>query len=174
MLTYKKTGLFNEGIMDTVFKAAGFDDCRGSFKSADLISLADKVRPGRAQNVASKTKGFKGWPNYTAKFILDRVYGLDYIIETMPNSELVGFDFSTNEEETASKASKLESFKPLWKALGLTKVVVLTTIYPEGEDQGVVFYDTDAAVDNLFDIIFSAVEAENDVSVSTLALTYKK
>jgi|GEM_PF-4601404 len=173
MLTYKREGTFNEGVMNTIFQLAGFSNQSKDFDPENLIQLADRVRPGRTINVGSKTKNFKGWDKYSPDFIVDRVYGLDYIVKVRPSGDLIGFNFPTNLSESLSRAGKLATFKPMWQGLGLSRVVVLNTIYPAGEDQGLVFYDSREAVEDLYSVIFSALEGEEEVSVQTLTIRYE-
>lgn len=169
MSSYKRLGSYNEEIMEFLMKKAGFEDLSSTEYTVDrLLAVVASVRPGRLKSVETKIKRFLGWKAYKPKYILDKVYGLDYILSVPPTGQKVAFDFTTDGENVEAKVSKLQEFKPLWAALGIKKVVVLTTTYPEGEDQGILFYDAEDGVEEMYGIIYDALESDSDVVVAEL------
>ena len=176
MLSFKKFGIFNEGVMFSLFSSQGFKDLRGEYVAKALLATADAVRPGRvgncAEQIQKKDKTFL-WESAPAEMIIDRVYGLYYIIEVAPTNERIGFDFATDPESLAEKVSKAKEFAPLWKTLGVTKVVVLLSVYPDGDDQGLVFYDEDEAKEDIFSIILDVIEGEQEVSSKVVQIKRK-
>ncbi len=169
----KSTGKFNEGIMEFLLNSIGLKDISPAFDSQHLIATAKQIRPGRIENVETKLKNFRGWNRVESKFIVDRVYGLDYIVEVKPSTERIAFDFTTNADKISEKIEKAKTFAPLWKSLGISKVIILLSVYPQGEDQGLAFYDKDRAQDDLLSIIFNAVESEEEVCSSTIQIQHE-
>ena len=160
----KSTGSLNEGIMDYLMGSTGFADLRSQYRVEDLLESANKVSSGRVTNVASKIKNFRGWNAVSPSFVIDRVFGLDYI--ALVGKEKIGFDFTVNPESIVEKQSKAKSLAPLWKSLGISKVVVLLTVYPDSEDQGLAFLNKRAAEEELLSVIYDASETTEEVSVA--------
>lgn len=176
MLSFKQFGIFNEGVMFTLFSSQGFKDLRTEYVPKALLATAEAVRQGRVGNCATqiqkKDKSFS-WQSAPAEKIIDLVYGIDYIIEVAPTNERIGFDFATDPESLAKKVSKAKEFAPLWKTLGVTKVVVLLAVYPDGDDQGLVFYDEDEAKEDIFSLILDVIEGEEEVSSKVVQIKRK-
>jgi hypothetical protein len=166
-------GKFNEGVMEYILAALDFSDRRSEYIKQQLLATANQIRPGRVDNVASKIENFRGWDTVGAKFIIDRVYGLDYIIEVKPSNERVAFDFTTNLEKVQEKLEKAQEFAPLWKSLGVSKVVVLLTKYPQGTDQGLAFYDKSRAEEDMLNLIFEAIEDDAEVSLRQIEIHHE-
>jgi hypothetical protein len=173
-ISYKRQGAYTEQIMNFILDHAGFQDLSVSeYSAALLLDTVEKIRPGRLTSVESKIKKFLGWKAYKPKFILDHVFGLDYILSMDPTGQKIAFDFTVDREQVESKVSKLKEFKPLWAALGIEKIVVLTIIYPEGEDQGLLFYDAEDAVQEIYGVLYDAIESSLDVTTAELKVKLK-
>lgn len=173
MNTFIKTGFFVEKLMSSVFNAAEYANKANNYNAAKLLKVASSINPGRVANVASKIPSFKGWDNYTSAFIIDHVYGLDYLITVQPSGERIAFDLTCNSDAIDSKAKKLVAFKPLWEAIGISRVVVLHVTFPEGQDQGLAFLDMDSCVDALMEVIYDCIESKETVVKATLNLINK-
>lgn len=169
----KSTGKFNEEIMEYLFTSLGLKDLRSEYGNKQLLATANQIRHGRVDNVASKIKSFHGWDAVGAEFIIDRVYGLDYIAEVKPSNQRIAFDFTTDPNKMAEKISKAREFAPLWKSLGVEKVVVLLTVYPDGTDQGLAFYNKNEAQDDILGLVYNAIEDTEEVSSATLYIRNK-
>jgi hypothetical protein len=169
----KSTGKFNEEVMEYLFTSLGLKDLRSEYVKKQLIATANQIRNGRVDNVASKIKHFHGWDAVGSEFIIDRVYGLDYIAEVKPSNQRIAFDFTTDPTKLAEKISKAKEFSPLWKSLGVEKVVVLLTVYPESEDQGLAFYNKDEAQDDILGVVYDAIENAEEVSSATIYIHNK-
>jgi hypothetical protein len=168
----KRSGELNEGIMEFLMTSVGFKDLRPQYKVPALLENADKVRNGRVTNVASKIKKFRGWDLVSPGFVIDRVYGIDYIAQV--GDEKIGFDFTVNPESVEEKKSKANGLAPLWKSLGISKVVVLLTIYPDSEDQGLAFLDKAAAEEEILSAIYDASESTEEVSTAKVIFENNK
>jgi hypothetical protein len=164
-------GTFNEAIMSAFLLNLVFPDIRANFDKQVLLGIVKEFRPNRLENVASKIPNFRGWPSTNVKKIIDYVYGLDYIIQVDPTGERVGIDFTLNAESIEEKVEKAKSFAPLWRALGVSKVVVLLTTYPDGNDQGLAFYKLEEAQDAIENIIYNAIEGTEEVTTATVNVT---
>jgi len=165
--------LFLEPMLSQVLDYTGYPDLRPSYNAEDLLNLAQSILPGRIDNVSSKITNFKGWEFYNSTYIIDRVYGLDRIIKMLPSGELIGFDFTGNLSEVKKKKSKLEAFQLLWESIGVSRVIVVGTALPAGDDAGIAFLDMDKCVDDLLEVIFSAIELDLVVSTATIQLVNK-
>lgn len=165
------TGLFNEKIMSSFLVNLAFPDIRSTFDRRMLLSIVREFNPGRLKNVESKIPNFRGWDKTNVNKIVDYVYGLDYVLQVDPTGERVGIDFTTNPENIQEKLSKAETFAPLWRSLGISKVVVLLATYPNGDDQGLAFYKLEEAQDAIENIIFNAIEGDEEVTTATVNVT---
>jgi hypothetical protein len=159
--------------MEYILKSLGLTDLRSSYEWKQLIATADRIRPGRADNVASKTRNFRNWHELGSEFIIDRVYGIDYITEMKGSNQRVAFDFTTNPEEVKSKIDKMKEFTPLWKSMGIDKVVVLLTVYPEGEDTGLLFIEKDSAQEDILGIYYNTIETDEEVTFAEIHIKNK-
>lgn len=154
-------GSFNEKIMEFLMNNVGLKDLRQNYLVSDLLANADRVRNGRVKNVASKIRNFRSWDVVSPEFVIDRVYGIDYIAEV--GGEKIGFDFTVNPDSIQEKEEKAKSLAPLWKSIGISKIVVLLTVYPAGEDQGLAFLDKRSAEEELLGVIYDASESKSEV-----------
>jgi hypothetical protein len=173
MLSYYPFLIFNEGVMEYLLTSLGLKDLRSEYGNKQLLATANQIRHGRVDNVASKVKNFRGWDTVGAEFIIDRVYGLDYIAEIKPSNQRIAFDFTTDPSKVAEKIAKAKEFAPLWKSLGVEKVVILLTVYPDGTDQGLAFYDKDEAQDDILGVVYNAIEGTEEVSSATIHCEYE-
>lgn len=129
------TGSAVERVMDEVLEGAGLPNLALSlFTTKQLHDHAMQVRPGRVKNVAEKlnTTIDKLARTPSPHRYLDRVYGLDALVQTQDQGKLItlGFDWTSNANEVNSKMSKLEEFKPLWEGLGILAVAVVLIELP--------------------------------------------
>jgi hypothetical protein len=166
------TGLFNEKIMEFLLQALSLTDLREGYDLYQLLAQANKIRDGRVKNVESKIPKFRSWEALGTKQVIDRVYGLDYICDVKPSNERIGFDFTTDPTRVEEKLAKAREFQPLWQALGVSKVIVLLGTYPQG-DQGLAFYDTNDAIDNMLSVIFDAVESDRAVVQAEIMIQHE-
>lgn len=165
------SGPFNEAIMSTFLMNLAFPDIRSSFDHKMLLSIVKELRPKRLENVASKIPNFRGWERTNVLKVIDYVYGLDYVLQVNPTGERVGIDFTLNAESIEEKVEKAKSFAPLWRALGVSKVVVLLATYPDGNEQGLAFYKLEEAQDAIENIVFNAIEGSEEVTTATVNVT---
>jgi hypothetical protein len=164
----KSTGKFNEGIMEYLLTSLGLKDLRSEYSSKQLLATANQIRPGRVENVASKIRNFHGWDTVGSDFIIDRVYGLDYVTEIKPSNQRIAFDFTTDRSKVDEKISKAKEFAPLWKSMGVEKVIVLLAVYPTSEEQGLIFIDKDEAQEDILGVVFDAIENGEEVCVGKI------
>jgi hypothetical protein len=97
-------GTVNEEIMAFFLSDLGFADLRPQFDKKSLLATVEIFRKGRLTNVANRIPGFKTWDRYKSNYIIDRVYGIDYIIEVDPTGERVAFDFTLDAEKVRKGA----------------------------------------------------------------------
>jgi hypothetical protein len=151
------------GELQFLLGSIGFDDLRPTYDSSQLITTAKKLAPEWVDELAAKQKSFRGWEFVSANFIIDRVYGLDYIIEVETSNQRIGFDFATNPSEFDAKVAKAHNYQALWKSLGVCKVIVLLEIHPSSEGQGLIFYDKEDGQDKMIAAIYTATDSSDEV-----------
>jgi hypothetical protein len=166
----KRIGKFNEGIMEYLLGSLGLRDLRSEYISKQLLATANQIRPGRVENVASKIRNFHGWDMVGSDFIIDRVYGLDYVTEVKPSNQRIAFDFTTDPNKVDEKITKAKEFAPLWKSMGIEKVIVLLAIYPTGEEQGLLFINKGEAQEDVLGVIYDALENAEEVCVGKIQI----
>jgi hypothetical protein len=170
VIIMKSNGKFNEEIMEFILDSLGLKDLRSEYGIKQLLATADLIRPGRVKNVASKIRNFKSWNDVSAAFLIDRVYGLDYVTEIKGSDQRIAFDFTADPDKIQEKIEKAIEFAPLWKSMGVDKVIILLATYPQGEDQGLAFLDKNEAQEDLLGIVYDAIESDIEVSISTLLI----
>jgi hypothetical protein len=153
-----------------ILNSLGYDDLRSTFNSKQLIEQARQVNPDLVDLAARKIEHFRSWEYYGSQFVIGRVYGLDYIIEVDPEKLKIGFKFVTSKDEVDLKVEKASDLMPLWKCLGVSKVIILLIVYPDIQGQGLVFYDKDNAQDELLGVIFTAIEDDQEIFNAKLQL----
>ena len=154
-----------------LLKSEGWNDLRPTYDSKQLVATAQQVNPVWLNHAASTFKKFRGWEWCTSNIIIDRVYGLDYIIDVGGTSERLGLCLLTDPALVESKTEKAHTLSPLWKSIGVTKVVVLLTVYPVKE--GATFYDDDESKNNMFNVILNAVGNKHEVILSEIHLEFR-
>lgn len=172
-MTNGKTG---ETMLNLALEQAGCGDISSRYKSTELLAIADRVRPGRVDNVKLQRSGSgksTRWEVTPAKSIIDWVYGLDLIINPVPG-KVFGYGVTCNPEAIASKISKLKDFTPLWKEIGIDKVGVIY-ITSKNDDWGwacLTPSQKDEIVDKVLDSIVYATDEspEESVRVYTIAV----
>jgi hypothetical protein len=153
-----------------LLKSLGWNDLRPTYDSKQLVATAQQVDPAWLENVAATFKKFRGWEWCTSNIIIDRVYGLDYIIDIGGTSERLGLCLATDPALIEGKIEKAHTLSPLWQSIGVTKVVVLLTVYPVKE--GATFYDDDKSKNNMLGVILNAVESDREVISAEVHLEF--
>ena len=69
------------------------------------------------------------WAQVPAKAILDRVYGLDAVVNF--RGWQIGIDVTVNPETLVEKRQKLNWLAPLWKKIGIDYVAVILLLLPQ-------------------------------------------
>lgn len=154
--------------MSSFLMELAFPDIRSTFDHKMLLSIVRELHPNRLEDVASKIPNFRGWQWTNVNKIINYVYGLDYIIQIDPTGERVGINFAINSESIQEKLEKAKIFTPLWRTLGVSKVIVLLATYPNGEEQGLAFYKLEDARNEIENIIFNAIEGAEEVTTATI------
>jgi len=154
-----------------LLRSLGFEDLRAKFDSKQLVATATQINPQRLESVAGTFKKFRGWASYGATAIIDRVYGLDYAIDIDTTAERIGFCFTTNPDLVAGEVEQAQTYSSLWKSLGVTKVVVLLSIYPV--EEGLTFYDKDRSQNNMFTVIMNVVESSLEVTSAEIHIEFE-
>ena len=150
--------------LEFLLGSLGFEDLRSIYDSKQLLGTAAQIHPERVDSVAASIKNFRGWASVGSNFTIDRIYGLDYIIQVRPSDTRIGFGFATNPNEVRERIEKASTFSSLWKSLGVSQVIVLLAIYPDEDGRGLVFYDKDRAQDELLSLIWDAIDSDREIS----------
>jgi hypothetical protein len=153
-----------------ILHSLGYDDLRSIFDRQQLMEQARQINPELVELTANNIKHFRSWEHFGSQFIINRVYGLEYIIEVDPEKLKIGFEFVTSRDEVIQKVERASTLAPFWKTLGVAKVIILLVTYPDRQGEGLIFYDKDNAQDELLGIIFTAIEDNLEILSAELRL----
>jgi hypothetical protein len=146
-----------------LLRSLGYEDLRSKFDGMDLVSIARQINPTHLENVEKSIRNFRRWEDLGSGFIIGRVYGIDYITEI--SNERIAFSLTPYPSEVETKITAARGLVKLWKSLGVSKFVVLLSIYPDS-DKDIIFYDKDSSQDSLLSAIFNIIDSTEEV-VST-------
>jgi hypothetical protein len=117
--------------IEFILRSLGYDDLRSTFSSSQLIEQARQINSDLIDLAAKKIEHFRGWEYFGSQFVISRVYGLDYIIEVDAANLKIGFEFVQSRDEVIQEVNRASILAPLWRALGVSKVIILLVIYPD-------------------------------------------
>jgi hypothetical protein len=155
-----------------LLKSLGLDDLSSEYSSQDLITIATQINPQRVSTVAQDFekfrafKSFKEWNSFGSSFIIDRVFGLDYITK-IEQGKRIGFCFVSNPDRVEEEIENVKDLSPLWKSLDVFKVIVLLPIV---SCQEFTFFDKDKSQDNLLNIITHSMNNSSEVLAAKINL----
>jgi len=167
-ITPLQAGTFTERLFSRVLSGLGYRNLAADYDPAALRKMladfswerADWLDANYANDICSEQ-------------IVDYGFGVDYLIKVAPFNHRLGLDFTINLPAVTRKVSKLKRNKFLWSALHITRMVVVHFELPEGEDQGLIFYDMEDCEDKLLDGIFCAIESKEEVLAVTVKVLRK-
>jgi hypothetical protein len=146
-----------------LLRSLGYEDLKSNFDSSHLASIARQINPTHLDRVEKSIRNFRRWEDLGSSFIIGRVYGIDYITEIA--NERIAFTLTPYPSAVDTKITAARGLIKLWKSLGVSKFVVLLSIYPDS-DKDVMFYDKDSSQDSLLSAISNVIESNEEV-VST-------
>jgi hypothetical protein len=138
----------------------GYEDLRPKFDGKHLLATAQQIHPEHLTHVEKSTKNFRAWEHLGSSYIIEQVYGIDYIAEI--SNERIAFSLTPYPNEVEEKVVKAKSLSKLWQSLDISKFVVLLAVYPSTE-AGEVFYGKDGSQDELLSVIFNAIDSTEAV-----------
>ncbi len=143
-----------------LLRSLGYEDLRSKLDHNYLISTARQIDPTHLNRVEKSIKSFRRWEDLGSSFIIGRVYGIDYITEI--SNERVAFILTPYSNKVETKIAQAKDLLKLWKSLGVAKLVVLLSIYPDSDNENM-FYDKDSSQDSLLSAIFDIAESTEEV-----------
>ena len=150
--------------LEFLLSSLGYQDLRATYERRYLIENASHINSEHLRVVTDRDGKLRNWERATSNRALDLVYGLDYIIEIEPSHRRIGLNFSTNPDDIRNRVDRAENLMTLWKSIGISQAIVLLAIYPDVESQGLIFYDLDKSIDELYERLMAALDSERDVS----------
>lgn len=157
--------------MRFLLKSLGFKDFSSEYNNHDLIAIVTQINPQRLENIAKSFekfrvfKSFKEWDSFGSSFIVDRIFGLDYIVE-IDRGKRIGFCFVSNPDRVEEEVENVKTLSPLWKSLNISKVIILSIV----SCQEFTFFDKDKSQDKLLSIIIDAMNNNLEVLLSEIYL----
>jgi hypothetical protein len=143
-----------------LLRSLGYEDLRSKFDGMDLVSIARQINPTHLENVEKSIRTFRRWEDLGSGFIIGRVYGIDYI--TKISNERIAFILTPYPNKVETKIAQAKDLSKLWKSLGVSKLVVLLSVYIDSENEDM-FYDKDSSQDSLLSAIFSVIESTEEI-----------
>jgi hypothetical protein len=143
-----------------LLRSLGYEDLKSNFDSSHLASIARRINPTHLDRVEKSIRNFRRWEDLGSSFIVGRVYGIDYI--TKIGDERIAFSLTPYPSEVETKIAQAKDLLKLWKSLGVSKLIVLLSIYPDSDNEDM-FYNKDNSQDSLLEAIFSVIESTEDV-----------
>jgi hypothetical protein len=162
-----KAGQFTERLFSRVLADLGYANTACAYNKANLLQFLRVQNPNRLDWLETT------YPECPVEKVVDYAFGIDYLVKLPPTGQLVGLDFTINALGVDSKLRKISRDEHLWKHLGVSRMLVVCFELPPGEDQGLAFYDTESAADDLLDSIFSAIESSENVNYVTIKVRRK-
>jgi hypothetical protein len=143
-----------------LLRSLGYEDLRSKFDGMDLVSIARQINPTHLENVEKSIRNFRRWEDLGSGFIIGRVYGIDYITEI--SNERIAFILTPYPNKVETKIAQAKDLSKLWKSLGVSKLVVLLSVYIDSDNEDM-FYDKDSSQDSLLSAIFSVIESTEEI-----------
>ena len=146
--------------LEFLLRSLGYEDLGSKLDNNYLVSTAIQINPTHLESVEKSIKSFRRWEDLGSSFIIRRVYGIDYITEI--SNERITLIFTPYPNKIETKMAQARDLSKLWKSLGVSKLVVLSCIYPEPDNENI-FYDKDSSQDSLLSAVFSIIESTEEV-----------
>lgn len=146
-----------------LLRSLGYEDLRSKLDNNYLVNTARQINPIHLESVEKSIRNFRRWEDLGSSFIIGRVYGIDYITEI--SNQRIAFILTPYPNKVETKMAQARDLLKLWESLGVSKLIVLLSIYPDPDNEDI-FYDKDSSQDSLLSAIFSAIESTEEV-VST-------
>jgi hypothetical protein len=150
--------------LEFLLRSLGYEDLRATYERKHLLENAAQVNPEQLEAATQRNGKPRNWERTTSNRAIGLVYGFDYIIEIAPSHHRIGLNLLTSPDEVQNKVSQAENLISLWKSIGISQAIVLLAVYPDIEDQGLVFYDKHKSQDELYGRIMDGFDSHQDVS----------
>jgi hypothetical protein len=148
-----------------LLRSLGYEDLRSKLDNNYLVSTARQIDPTHLDRVEKSIRNFRRWEDLGSSFIVGRVYGIDYITEI--SNERIAFILTPYPNEVEIKIAQARDLLKLWKSIGVSKLIVLLSIYPDSDNENM-FYDKDSSQDSLLSAIFSVIESTEEVVLAEI------
>lgn len=164
-----QNGVFAERLFGTVLQGLGYQNLAEKYSVKLLHQLLNEFDQDRLYWLQDKYSD-----DTSPARIVDYAFGVDYIVNVKPTNQKIGIDFTLDDESLKRKVGKAKRNKRLWRnALRLDTMLVVCFKLPEGDDQGLLFYDLQDCEDQLLDALFLALESPEECLSTTIKVRRK-
>ena len=157
---------FNSLLTNSRLQQVGFDSLR-LIEAAEQLDIGSKrlhqASPYLRSEYGTAVRTREGknrikleWQHIPAEVILDKVYGLDAVINF--RGWTIGIDVTTNPNALVQKQKKLNWLAPLWKSIGVDCIAVVRLFIPDD-----VAYRNNAATSELMTELRKVIKERKQV-----------